>query len=91
MTRTGLLVLLAIGALSLAAMCQHQQNTSDAGDIAASVCSHLADAGCPQPANCHAAMMLQGHASDFKPACLLDAGTVSAIEACGTVICKGTP
>jgi hypothetical protein len=82
---------LAAGLLaSPIAACPGASPTIDGGtpEQGASVCAHLAAVGCPQPAICATVFAeRQGRLTDFKPACLLAATTVSAVEACGSVTC----
>jgi hypothetical protein len=55
------------------------------------VCSHLAALGCPEEADPTCAILIgkvqDASLGDLKPACLLAAGTVKAVQACGTVAC----
>jgi len=55
------------------------------------VCGHLAALGCPEGANPSCATLIgkvqDASLGDLKPACLLAAGTVKAVQACGTVAC----
>ena len=57
----------------------------------AGVCGHLAALGCPEGANPSCATLIgkvrDASLGDLKPACLLAAGTVKAVQACGTVAC----
>ena len=63
----------------------------DAGDQADLVCAHLANLGCAQPSTCAATIRSkQGTFTDFRPACLLAAGSLAAVTACGTVKCPPT-
>ena len=55
------------------------------------VCQHLGALGCPEGANPSCATLIgkvqDASLGDLKPACLLAAGTVKAVQACGTVAC----
>jgi hypothetical protein len=58
------------------------------GDLGTQVCNHLTTIGCPQPATCpHVLNTQQGVITDFKPACLLNAQTLSQANDCGTIHC----
>jgi hypothetical protein len=55
------------------------------------VCQHLATLGCQEGANPSCATLIgkvqDASLGDLKPSCLLAAGSVVAVQACGTVAC----
>ncbi len=56
------------------------------------VCQHLGALGCPEGANPSCATLIgkvqDASLGDLKPACLLAAQTVAAVQSCGTVACQ---
>lgn len=64
----------------------------DAGTVTpAMVCGHLAQLGCPEgkAATCAATLqqVVSSRVTDPKLSCLMAAGTVQAVQACGSVGC----
>jgi hypothetical protein len=65
-----------------------QIDASDGGDLATEVCDHLVAVGCAQPPACVPTWRrMQGHVTDFHPACLLAATDRASVLACGSVTC----
>lgn len=58
------------------------------GDLGTQVCLHLAAIGCPQPSTCASTLNTkQGVATDFHPACLLQAANTAQANLCGSIRC----